>query len=148
MKAIIGARVGLAAILALFGCVLRAAESDAPAAADSVRETALKQAVSVVIGPRELIRQRDKMPFIMDSSLATLKRDNESWFFYHSVEWGKSNDKYIGTAADPFQTKVWRKNRDKMYDLNGWYADVHHAGLWLHNIYMADDGNLLGVVHI
>jgi hypothetical protein len=104
--------------------------------------------VDVTIGPRELMRARDDMPFVMDGSLPTLRRDEKSWFFYHSADWGKSNKKYRGTTANPFETEVWHKGRDEMYDLNGWYQDVHHAGLWLMNIYQTDDGTLLGVVHV
>ena len=71
----------------------------------------------------------------MDSSLATLRRHDKTWFFYHSENWGKSNEKYCGTPSNPFQTKVWHKSRNQMYDLNGRYANIHHAGLWLINIY-------------
>jgi hypothetical protein len=100
------------------------------------------------MGARELVRPHDAMPFVMDASLPTLRRDAKTWFFYHSVDWGKNNEKFLGTPSDPFQTKVWRKDRDERVDLNGWYADVHHAGLWLNNIYQLDDGHLLGVVHV
>jgi len=103
---------------------------------------------ALTIGPRELIRDRASMPFCMDSSLATLRRDANSWFFYHTENWSYRIDKFIGTPDDPFQSKVWHKSRDGVFDLNGWHADVHHAGLWLTNIYRPSDGNLLGVVHV
>ncbi|MHB8861608.1 MAG: hypothetical protein ACYC6N_04330 [Pirellulaceae bacterium] len=137
-----------AAMVALGWGELRTARTDEPAAGHAVTETETRQTIDVTIGPRELIRPRDEMPFVMDTSLPTLRRDNETWFFYHSVDWGKSIEKYCGTASNPFQTKVWHKNRDELFDLNGWYADIHHAGLWLNNIYRMDDGHLLGVVHI
>lgn len=128
----------LATVVAWTGAEARAAQTD---------ESDL-QTVDVVVGPRELVRAREQMPFIMDVSLPTLRRDETTWFFYHAVDWAKNNTKYSGTVSDPFQTKVWQKNRDEMYDLNGWYADVHHAGLWLTNIRQVDSRSLLGVVHI
>ena len=137
-----------AAIVSLQCSVARADQADEPAATHAVTDETAGQTIDVTIGPRELLRKRDKMPFIMDASLATLRQDDKTWFFYHSVDWGNSHEKYCGTASNPFQSKVWHKTRDELYDLNGWYADVHHAGLWLNNIYRMDDGNLLGVVHI
>ena len=124
---------------------LTMAEADEAA---GIQHARFRPEVVVTIGPRELVRTRDAMPFVMDGSLPTLRRDAKTWFFYHSVDWGKNNGKFCGTPSDPFQTKVWQKDRDQMYDLNGWYADVHHAGLWLTNIYQLDDGHLLGVVHV
>ena len=102
----------------------------------------------VTVGPREPVRSRENMPFVMDSTLATLRRDQESWFFYHTVDWGKRIEKWQGTPSNPFQAKVWQKSRDEVFDLGGQYTDVHHAGLWLVNIYCVPDGNLLGVVHV
>jgi hypothetical protein len=142
------ARGVFAAAVALSCGLATAGQTDDPAVSRTSPEEDSQQAVDVTIGPRELIRQRDKMPFVMDASLPTLRRDEGTWFFYHSVDWGKSNEKFSGTVSDPFQTKVWHKSRDAMYDLNGWYADIYHAGLWLTNIYRLDDGSLLGVVHI
>ena len=136
------------AVVALQWAVAQAQQADQPAADAAPAEETARQAFDVTIGPRELIRARDQMPFVTDASLPTLRRDDTRWFFYHSVDWWKSNEKYCGTAANPFETKVWRKGRDEMFDLNGWYADIHHAGLWLNNIYQVDDASLLGVVHI
>jgi hypothetical protein len=102
----------------------------------------------VTVGPRELIRGRENMPFVMDSTLATLRRDQDSWFFYHTVDWGKRIEKWRGTPSNPFQAKVWQKSRDEVFDLRGQYATVHHAGLWLLNIHRMPDGNLMGVVHV
>lgn len=128
--------------------MLRANQEDEAPASVSSTEPATADGITVNIGPREVLRGRDDMPFVVDASLATLRRDADSWFFYHSVDWGKSNDKYCGTVSNPFQTKVWHKSRDEMYDLNGWYADIHHAGLWLTNLIRLTDRTLLGVVHI
>ncbi len=136
------------AMVALQCGQVRTARTDEPVAGHTLPETKTRQSIDATIGPRVLIRPTDKMPFVMDTSLATLRRDSETWFFFHSVNWGKNIEKYCGTAANPFQTKVWAKNRDELFDLNGWYADIHHAGLWLMNIYRMDDGHLLGVVHI
>ena len=127
---------------------VRRAKTDEPVAGRTLAETETGQSIDATIGPRVLIRPHDQMPFVMDTSLATLRRDSENWYFFHSVNWGKNIEKYCGTAANPFQTKVWAENRDVLFDLNGWYADIHHAGLWLMNIYRMDDGHLLGVVHI
>ena len=127
---------------------VRTARTDEPVTGHAGVATDTRQTMDATIGSRELIRRHDKMPFVMDTSLATLRRDRETWFFFHSVDWGRRIDKYCGTAADPFQTKVWHKNRDELFDLNGWYADIHHAGLWLINIHRMDDGHLLGVVHV
>jgi hypothetical protein len=102
----------------------------------------------VTVGPRELIRGRENMPFVMDSTLATLRRDQDSWFFYHTVDWGKRIEKWRGTPSNPFQAKLWQKSRDEVFALRGHYTNVHHAGLWLLNIHRAPDGSLLGVVHI
>ena len=104
--------------------------------------------MEITIGPRESVRTREEMPFVMDSSLATLRRDQDSWYFYHTVNWGNSIEKWSGTSTNPFQTKVWQKGRDELFDLHGHYSDIHHAGLWLLNIYRTSEGNLLGVVHI
>lgn len=128
--------------------VVRADHAGASAPGPSSQDAGIGGAVTVTIGPREIVRQHEEMPFVMDASLAALRSDDQTWFFYHVVDWGKCNEKYLGTVLDPFQTKVWRKSRDEMYDLNGWYDNVHHAGLWLTNILQTDDGDLLGVVHI
>jgi hypothetical protein len=138
----------LAALADLKCGEMQAAESDDPTAKRTRSEMNTQQTIAVTIGARELVRHRNKMPFVMDTSLPTLRKDREKWYFYHSVNWGKSLEKYCGTASDPFQTKVWHKNRDELFDMNGWYADIHHAGLWLNNVYRTDDGRLLGVVHI
>lgn len=111
-------------------------------------EEGVRDAIEVEIGPRELVRARDEMPVVMDGSLAALRRDEATWFFYHPGHWGMKTEKFIGTAADPFQARVWEKDRDELFDLNGWYEDVHHPGLWLNNIYQTEEGDLLGVAHI
>jgi arylsulfatase len=116
---------------------------------DAIGQTAESpRPAKVKIGPRELVRARRDMPFVMDSSLATLRRDQDSWFFYHTVDWGNRIEKWRGTPANPFQAKVWQKSRDELFDLRGGYANVQHAGLWLLNIHRLPDGNLLGVVHV
>lgn len=148
-RQLFGVDCALSLAIVALGCgVVRAGRTDESAVNHASTETDAQQAIDVTIGPRESIRQRGEMPFIMDASLPTLRRDGETWFFYHAVDWGKSNEKYWGTAANPFHTKVWHKGRDELYDLNGWYADVHHAGLWLTNIHYVGDGSLLGVVHV
>ncbi len=128
----------------------RCGEGGAPSAFAHAATQAADHAdkVDVTIGPRELIRGRQEMPFIVDASLATLRRDATTWFFYHAVDWGNRTDKFVGTVANPFETKIWQKTRDELYDLSGWYADVHQAGLWLNNIYRINDHELLGVTHI
>lgn len=110
--------------------------------------TDASRTVDVTIGPREVVRTREAMPFVMDSSLATLRQDRDTWYFFHTVDWGNRIEKWSGTSENPFQSKVWQKGRDELFDLQGKYADVHHAGLWLLNIYRLPDGNLLGFVHI
>lgn len=139
---------GAVVTVALLGLAARADEPGESAASRSATDQAVRQPIEVRVGPREPIRDRGKMPFVMDSSLPTVRRDAETWFFYHSVDWGKANEKYLGTVSNPFQTRVWHKTRDEMYDLNGWYADVHHAGVWLNNIYRTESGDLLGVAHV
>jgi len=117
-------------------------------AAESEPKTVSPRPTKVTVGPRELIRSLENMPFVMDSTLATVRQDQDSWFFYHTVDWGKRIEKWRGTPSDPFQAKVWEKSRDEAFDLRGEYSNVHHAGLWLVNIHLAPDGNLLGVVHV
>ena len=51
----------------------------------------------------------------MDTTLATLRHDENSFYFYHSENWGEINTKHKGDAADPFKTLVWRKTRDEMH---------------------------------
>ena len=80
-------------------------QANESAASPASTEEKARPAVEVTIGPRESMLERDEMPFVMDSSLPTLRRDDKSWFFYHSVDWGKSNDKYCGTASNPLKTK-------------------------------------------
>ena len=143
---LLACRVFVAAVA--LGGEVSTADTEESTKRHALTRTGARQTSVVTIGPRELVRHRDKMPFTMDTSLPTLRRDNETWFFYHSVEWGKSLDKYCGTASNPFQTKVWHKSRDELFDLNGWYADIHHAGLWINNIHRMEDGHLLGVAHI
>jgi|GEM_PF-2745824 len=116
--------------------------------AESVPKPISPRPAKVTVGPRELIRGRDNMPFVMDSTLATLRRDQNSWFFYHTVDWGKRIEKWRGTPSNPFEARVWQKSRDELFDLRGQYTNVHHAGLWLLNIHRLPDGNLLGVVHV
>ena len=117
-------------------------------AAESGPKPVSPRPAKVTVGPRELIRGRENMPFVMDSTLATLRRDQDSWFFYHTVDWGKQIEKWRGTPSNPFQARVWQKSRDEVFDLRGQYTKVHHAGLWLLNIHRMPDGNLLGVVHV
>jgi hypothetical protein len=81
---------------------LTAAGADEAADARHARR---RPEIVVAIGPRELVRPRDAMPFVMDSTLATLRRDAKTWFFYHSTDWGKNNEKFLGTPSDPFKPK-------------------------------------------
>lgn len=117
-------------------------------AAESEPERVSPRPPKVTVGPRERIRGRENMPFVMDSTLATLRRDQDSWFFYHTVDWGRRIEKWHGTPSNPLQAKVWQKSRDEVFDLRGQYTTVHHAGLWLINIHRMPDGNLMGVVHV
>jgi hypothetical protein len=136
----------LFAFLAIVSGRLLAADGKPNAAIAKTVES--PRSAEVTIGSRELVRAREGMPFVMDSSLATLRRDQGSWFFYHTVDWGNRIEKWSGTSTNPFQAKVWQKSRDQLFDIRGWYPDIHHAGLWLLNIYRMPDGKLLGVVHI
>jgi len=51
-------------------------------AAESGPTPVSPRSAKVTVGPRDLIRGRENMPFVMDSTLATLRRDQDSWFFY------------------------------------------------------------------
>jgi hypothetical protein len=113
---------------------------------EATKEAEASSGFRIEIGSRELVRASDST--CMDSTLATLRHDENSFYFYHSEDWGETNTKHIGDAADPFKTLVWRKSRDEMFDLNGWYKDIHHPGIWLHNIFKTDKGDLIGVAHV
>jgi len=79
MKQTATARKAITLLTALLLTVL-----DAPAAEPGPKPVSPHPA-KVTVGPRELIRSRENMPFVMDSSLATLRRDQDSWFFYHTT---------------------------------------------------------------
>ena len=50
------------------------------------------------------LAEKANMPFVMDSTLATLRRDQDSWFFYHTVDWGKRIEKWRGTPSNRFKS--------------------------------------------
>ncbi|HRY51836.1 MAG TPA: glycoside hydrolase family 99-like domain-containing protein, partial [Candidatus Paceibacterota bacterium] len=88
-------------------------------AADSGRKPASPRPAKETVGPRELIRRRENMPFVMDLTLAALRRDQDSWFFDHTVDWGCFNEQgpsgqratvaratVAGPSADPVQQRI------------------------------------------
>src|SRR5262249_25126818 len=81
------------------------------------------------------------MPFFMDGSFATLKRDTTTMFIWETL--GPTTYKYFGPLNDPLQTNVWVKDQSVLYMNPG--AIVGCA--WLYNVYKVDATHLLGFIH-
>ncbi len=118
------------AVVALQWAVAQAQQADQPAADAAPAEETARQAFDVTIGPRELIRARDQMPFVMDASLPTLRRDDTRWFFFHvyfnehgpggrrlAVARARISD--VLAAARNHTVTPWHKYRDGSWDEDG-----------------------------
>jgi hypothetical protein len=103
--------------------------------------TASASAPSLTVGGAELRYTDAQMPFTMDGSFATLKRDATTMFFWHSTT-AEAQTKWIGTLTNPLQTLVWAKDEAVAWKKNGFQGQF-----WLYNIYKISSTRLLGFVH-
>jgi len=97
---------------------------------------AVAAAQTMAIGPAQLLYDDAQMPFTMDGTLATLKRDATTQFFWHT--YGVTTTKWIGTPTSPFQTFVGTVS---------WNAVPSGTVPWLMSIYSISATELLGFVH-
>jgi hypothetical protein len=96
---------------------------------------------SLTVGAVQQLYSDAQMPFTMDGSFATLKRDASTMYFFHSL--GPQNFKYFGPLNNPLQTLVWQKSLGAMWPTWGSRPGVP----WLYNIYRVDATHLLGFIH-
>jgi autotransporter-associated beta strand protein len=95
------------------------------------------------IGDAELLYADSQMPFTMDASFATLKRDSNTMQFFETDRGTSVYPlRYHGPLAYPLQT----------HDANaGWnFSGIYTGGVsgpWLGNIYDNGSGTLIGIIH-
>src|SRR5215467_27321 len=97
---------------------------------------------SLTVGGAQLLYSDAQMPFTMDGSFATLKRDATTQFYWHT--YGPTTYKYFGPITNPLQTLApgWPKDISQMWNANGFAGN-----LWLVNLYKISGTTLLGFVH-
>ena len=97
---------------------------------------------SLTVGGAQLLYSDAQLPFTMDGSFATLKRDSTTMYFWHTdFGSGTPNSKWFGPLNNPLQTNVWFKTQDEMW------SNPPAGQLWLVNIYQISGNTLLGFVH-
>jgi hypothetical protein len=97
-------------------------------------------AAGLTIGSAELLYTDAQLPFTMDGSFATVKRDASTMYFFHT-EYDVTY-KYVGPLSNPLQTKVWSKSYGTLWNMNG-FSGVP----WLYNIYKIDSTHWIGFIH-
>src|SRR5437867_1513131 len=94
---------------------------------------------SLTVGGAQLLYSDAQLPFTMDGSFATLKRDSTTMYFWHTdFGSGTPNSKWFGPLNNPLQTNVWFKTQDEMW------SNPPAGQLWLVNIYQVSGNTLLG----
>src|SRR5215471_9595452 len=68
---------------------------------------------SLTIGDAQLLYSDAQMPFTMDGSFATLKRDATTMYIWHHS--GPRTQKWFGPLDNPLQTLVWDKDNPTMF---------------------------------
>jgi hypothetical protein len=101
--------------------------------------------MNIYIYEAELLYNDSEIPFSMDGSFATLKK-NSAELYYWEHSYGITY-KYHGPLDDPLQTQDWEKPKTEVFDYNG-KADPNKTDIWIYNIYKRDNGDLLGFCHI
>lgn len=95
---------------------------------------------NVNVGPGEFLYSNESMPIShIDGSMATLRRDANSYFFFHSYGGLSAIQRYWGPAEDPLQNRM----ADGTIDMNG-----RDGAAWLMNIYAVSSTTYLGFAHV
>ncbi len=113
------------------------------------------QAQTIKIGEAELIYTEDEIPIRYDGSLSTIKKDENSMYFFHSFGCRlkpESNRRsrhswHYGPPLDPLKVHHFSKTDDEFWDYNGYYQHMEEEGIWILGMYQANDGALLGITH-
>jgi len=104
---------------------------------------------SLTVGDPQLLYTDAQMPFTMDGPFATLTRDSNTFYLWHTDMAHNGGQKWIGTLTNPLQTLVWTKTQGQIWNNGG--ADGSSNGFtgqfWLYNVYKVDSTRLLGFVH-
>jgi hypothetical protein len=98
-------------------------------------------AQKIIIGPAELLYPDSRVPFYVDASFATLKKNSTEINFFHTAF--HDTYKYYGPPDDPLKKMEWKRKDSVLYDMQG-YEGVP----WLMNIYKCNNGDLLGFIHL
>src|SRR4029450_12972016 len=109
---------------------------------------------SLTVGDAQLLYSDAQMPFTMDGPFATLKRDANTMYFWHTD--AETTTKWIGTLTNPLQTLAWSKSieQGQVWRTTAAGSPNGIAGawpgpgdLWLYGVYKIDSTHLLGFVH-
>ena len=97
------------------------------------------------LGPIELIRAADKMPFWYDAEFARLRRNDTEFDFWTTNGSGKPPQwKLHGNLDDPLQTVDWTKEHLELTDYAGF---TDRARFWLGKFYQINDTELISISH-
>lgn len=101
--------------------------------------------LDIYINDAEMIYEDWQIPFSVDGSFATLRKNDTELYYWHSF--GNTNYKYYGPLNDPLQTVVWVKDDSELFDYNG-KGDPFTDRILINNVYDMGNGRLLGFCHI
>jgi len=100
-------------------------------------------AQTINIGPAEQLYTDAQLPFTMDASFATLKRDSSTMEFFETDRGTSVYPlRYNGPLDSPLQTH----DANAGWDFSGIYTGGV-SGPWLDNIYDNGSGTLIGLIH-
>jgi len=97
------------------------------------------------LGPIELVRDADQMPFWYDAEFARLRRNDTEFDFWHTSGAGKPPQwRLHGTLDDPLQAIDWTKEHQELVDYAGF---TDRARFWLGKFYQISDMELMVISH-
>lgn len=103
-------------------------------------------AATLTVGSPELLYADAQMPFTMDGSFATLRRDATTSFFWHAdFSQDAAYSRWYGPLNNPLRTLVpgWPKTQAQMWNMQNLPGRP-----WLYNIYRVTANVLLGFLHM
>jgi hypothetical protein len=112
-------------------------------------------AQTIKIGEAELIYTEDEIPIRYDGSLSTIKKDENSIYFFHSFGCRIKQESsrrsrhswHYGPPLDPLKVHHFSKTDDEFWDYNGYYQGLEEEGIWILGMYKRENGDLLGITH-
>jgi hypothetical protein len=109
----------------------------------------------IQIGEAELLYTEDEMPIRYDGSMSTIKKDDNSMYFFHSfgcrippeAKRRSRHSWHYGPPLDPLKVHHLSRTDDDFWDYNGYYRNMEQEGIWILGMYKRDNGDLLGITH-